>query len=86
MSPTEQEQTQLLREESVKQDEKPTCGQKFSKGLQDFKTFLYNPEAGTVMGRTGKSWGKLNSYNLDIFAYIFLTNITAAVTCMDVMA
>lgn len=61
MSPTEQEQTQLLREESVaNQDEKPTCGQKFSKGLQDFKTFLYNPEAGTVMGRTGKSWGKLN--------------------------
>lgn len=25
-----------------------------------FKKFLYNSEKGTVMGRTGVSWGKVN--------------------------
>ena len=31
----------------------PTVKQRIS----DFGTFLYNSEEGTVLGRTGKSWG-----------------------------
>lgn len=35
-----------------------TFGQKAGLKWAGFKKFMYNKEAGTVMGRNGKAWGK----------------------------
>lgn len=39
--------------------------------LQDFGNFLYNSEEGKVLGRTAKSWGKLNHENATIINLTF---------------
>ena len=54
MGPTNEEP--LLAKD--KNEEDLTCGDKVSRQWQSFKVFLYNPAEGTVMGRTGTSWGK----------------------------
>ena len=39
--------------------EELTTWESFLKNMHDFKVFLYNKEKGEVMGRDGKSWGKV---------------------------
>ena len=53
------------------EDEKKGCCQKLSDGCSNFGTFLYNAETGQVMGRSGKSWGKLTSLGSYVFILPF---------------
>jgi len=50
--------------------QKKGCCEKFGDGLSNFGTFLYNSEAGTVMGRTGKSWLKIGFFYLIFYGFL----------------
>jgi len=45
-------------------------GLSFEHEKESFVTFLYNKNDGTVMGRTGKSWGKIGIFYLIFYSFL----------------
>lgn len=69
-------------DEPAVQEEKKGCMENFN----GFLRFVYNPNDGTVLGRGGKSWGRLLVFYT--FYYIFLAclfyaSITICYNCLD---
>jgi len=58
----------------------------FVSNMSSFKTFLYDSESGTVMGRDGSSWLKVSIFYLGYYAFLaalFAISITATLSVLD---
>jgi len=58
----------------------------FAENFADFMKFVYNPSEGTVLGRGGKSWGRLVVFYTFYYAFLALllwASLTICYNCLD---
>lgn len=66
-------------------DEKKPLGQTIRENASAFRTFLYNSEEGTVLGRNSSSWGRISVFYLFYYAFLaalFAISITITYSLM----
>jgi len=69
-------------DEPVEEEENKGCWANFTA----FMNFVYNPNEGTVLGRGGKSWGRLlvfYTFYYIFLACLFIASITICFNCLD---